>query len=278
MIVPVTSFRRTDRSLMRAAVLAGCMALVPIVQAQDSSSPTDLVRIDDFTVNNLHLALFASQKNRNPPDERGQIALLNELVNNVMIANSPTGQELAARSDVTAALEVARARVIAQAFLRDSLQNLEVSDAEIESAYEARFADAELREYKARHILVDDEGEAREIIALLDEGADFAELAAERSTGPSKTSGGDLGWFASEQMVAEFADATARLEDGSYTMDPVKTDFGWHVILREESREAPKPDLESVREELAMELRQQAVAEQIAKIRDETEIEILLAQ
>jgi peptidyl-prolyl cis-trans isomerase C len=267
------------RGLLPAVALGACLAWMSTVQAQDSNAPSDtpvgLVRIDDFTVDNLHLALFAGQTNRNPPDQAGQIALLNELVNNVMIANSPAGQALAARSEVAAALEVARARVIAQAFVSDGLQNVEVSDAQIQAAYEARYAEADLREYKARHILVESEEEAREIIGLLDRGGDFAELAASRSVGPSKASGGDLGWFSGEQMVPEFADATARLDDGAYTTEPVRTDFGWHVILREESRQVPKPDIESVREELAMEVRQQAVAERIANIRNASDIEIL---
>jgi peptidyl-prolyl cis-trans isomerase C len=270
--------RRTRRIGLMPLLFAGCVAGTMAAQAEDSDTPIDLIRVDGFAINNLHLALFANQTNRSPSDEASQIALLNELVNNVMIAKSPTGQALAERSDVAAALEVARSRLVAQAFVRESLQNVEVSDAQIQSVYDARYPEGGLSEYKARHVLVESEAEAREIIGLLDAGGDFAALASERSIGPSKTVGGDLGWFEGQQMVEEFADATARLEDGAYSKEPVQTDFGWHVILREESRAVPAPDLASVRDEIDLELRQEAVAESIATIRDASQIDILLEQ
>ena len=105
-------------------------------------------------------------------------------------------------------------------------------------------------EFKARHILVATQGEAAEIITQLDGGADFAELAMEKSTGPSGPSGGDLGWFPPERMVAEFSEAVQALEDGAYSKEPVQTQFGWHVILREESRDAAPPPFDSVRDAL----------------------------
>ena len=82
------------------------------------------------------------------------------------------------------------------------------------------------------------QAEAQDLIAQLKEGADFQALAKEHSTGPSGPNGGDLGWFAPEQMVKPFADAVIALEDGAFSPDPVQTQFGWHVILREESRDA----------------------------------------
>lgn len=262
-----------------AALLAACIAgTAPAAIAQDTDAPIDLVSVDGFTISNLHLALFANQTNRSPSDEASQIALLNELANNVMIANSATGRALAERSDVAAAIDVARARLVAQAFVSESLQNVEISDEQIQTVYDARYPEGGLREYKARHILVESEEQAREIIDLLNAGGDFAGLATERSIGPSKTVGGDLGWFEGQQMVAEFADATAKLEDGAFSQQPVQTPFGWHVILREESRALAAPAIEDVRAEITMELRQEAVAESIAKIRDQSDIEILLKQ
>jgi len=91
-------------------------------------------------------------------------------------------------------------------------------------------------EYKARHILVKEETEAVAIIAELDKGGDFAELAKTKSTGPSGIQGGDLGWFSSDQMVPPFSEAVDKLEKGSYTKTPVQTQFGWHVIILEDKR------------------------------------------
>ena len=96
------------------------------------------------------------------------------------------------------------------------------------------------KEYYARHILVDSEDEARAIIQKLDQGADFAAMACEFSTGPSGREGGVLGWFNSAQMVRPFVETTAQLEKGSYSKEPVKTQFGWHVILLEDFRQSEK--------------------------------------
>ena len=103
-------------------------------------------------------------------------------------------------------------------------------------------------QFKARHILVETQSAAADLITQLDEGADFEELAKEHSTGPSGPSGGDLGWFAPNQMVKPFSDSVSGLENGAYTKEPVQTEFGWHVILREDSRNNEPPPLDSVRD------------------------------
>ena len=105
-------------------------------------------------------------------------------------------------------------------------------------------------EFKARHILVETQGEAQDLITQLDGGADFAELVKEKSTGPSGPSGGDLGWFPPDRMVPEFSSAVVELEDGAYTKSAVQTQFGWHVILREDSRESTPPPFETMRDVL----------------------------
>lgn len=264
---------RAHLSRLAALTLAACLAGGSHAEEQDTG-PQALVKIDDFTINSLHFALFASQTGREPQEPEAQVRLLNELVNNFMVANSPQGRALAAEPEVAAALEVARARLVAQTFIRSALEQTPVDDAQIQALYDAEYGEQPRREYKARHILLGSEQEAQEIIAALDGGADFAELAAERSIGPSKSVGGDLGWFEADQMVGEFSAATAQLADGGYSRQPVKTQFGWHVILREESRDVPPPSLESVKTELAQRIQQQQVAEIVAGIREKTRIEV----
>ncbi|MCG6965398.1 MAG: peptidylprolyl isomerase [Chromatiaceae bacterium] len=236
--------------------------------------PQALVKIDDFTLTSLHFALFASQTGRAPQEPAEQIGLLNELVNSFMVANSPQGQALAKEPEVAAALDVARARLIAQAFVRTELDKAPVDEAQLRARYDAEYGKVPQKEYKARHILLKNEEEAQSVIAQLDGGADFATLAAEHSIGPSKTTGGDLGWFAADDMVGEFSTATAALIDGSYTKTPVKTKFGWHVILREQSRDAPPPSFDSVKEDLTREIQQEQVAKIVNAIREKTHIEV----
>ena len=122
-------------------------------------------------------------------------------------------------------------------------------------------------QFKARHILVASQGEAIDLITELDGGADFEELARDKSTGPSGPTGGDLGWFSPNQMVPPFSNAVAALEDGKYTSEPLQTQFGWHVILREESRDAEPPTLESVREVITQQVQQKKLQAYIASLR-----------
>lgn len=240
----------------------------------DTGLDQPLVRIDGYPVTTLHLALFASQTGREPEQADEQIRMLNELVNNFIVANSDQGKALEELPEISAALDVARARLLAQAFVRDALSKVEVDEAQLKAAYEAEYGGAPGREFKARHILLNSRDAAVAAIAALDGGADFTALASQHSIGPSKQVGGDLGWFEADQMVKEFADALRTLDDGSYTGKPVKSQFGWHVILREQSRELPVPDVDDVRDELEQQLREQQVAGLLLSIREQAKVEV----
>ena len=147
------------------------------------------------------------------------------------------------------------------------LARLELSEKEVEE-YGKQLEVSPPLQFKARHILVEAQGLAEDLISELDEGANFEELAKEHSTGPSGPNGGDLGWFAPDQMVKPFSDAVANLDDGSYTETPVQTQFGWHVILREHSRDNEPPTLESVRDVIKQRVEQEKFQNYIQELRD----------
>src|SRR6056297_3615482 len=147
-----------------------------------------------------------------------------------------------------------------------------LTDAALQEAFEARYADADPEtEYKAAHILVETEAEAKKLIEEIEDGANFAALAQEHSTGPSGPSGGDLGWFGDGVMVPAFFDAVAALGEGGVSA-PVQTQFGWHVIQLKETRIKERPALDEVREELAGELRQAAFDAYIAELEAESTV------
>jgi len=125
-------------------------------------------------------------------------------------------------------------------------------------------------EYKASHILVESQSEAISIIEKLNSGEQFSELAKEYSIGPSASNGGSLGnFFSPNQMVKPFSDAVQLLANNEYSKAPVQTEFGWHVILREDSRETTPPTLESVKPEIEQQIRQTKFQEYINLLRDE---------
>lgn len=174
--------------------------------------------------------------------------VLNEIKDIYILTTQPRAKELAAEPKLKAQIELQHRAAIAQAVATDWLANNPASEEEIQAAYDAQALLSPDLQYKARHILVETQSSAADLIARLDAGANFEELAQTYSTGPSGPAGGDLGWFSPNQMVAPFSDAVANMEDGAYTKTPVQTEFGWHVILREESRANEAPPLESVRD------------------------------
>ena len=194
-------------------------------------------------------------------------AIRSELTDLYLLSNTPRAAELKDGEDLKARLELQERALVAQAVVADFLENNPATDEEMQALYDEQVKLAPPTEFKARHILVQTQGEAADIIAQLDGGADFAELAMEKSTGPSGPSGGDLGWFPPERMVAEFSQAVQALEDGAYSKTPVQTQFGWHVILREESRESAPPPFDSVRDALKQNVEGQKLQSYLESLR-----------
>jgi peptidyl-prolyl cis-trans isomerase C len=156
-----------------------------------------------------------------------------------------------------------------------SVGNRKVTEADTKKAYDDIVKNApEVMERRASHILVADENTAKSLIEQLNDGADFAELAKENSTGPTGVKGGDLGYFGQSEMVPEFANAAFGMKVGEVTSAPVQTQFGYHVIKVTDERQRPKPSYEDIKGQLQNQLRQAVLAEEVQKLRADADIEI----
>ncbi|MEN8888905.1 MAG: peptidylprolyl isomerase [Celeribacter marinus] len=148
-----------------------------------------------------------------------------------------------------------------------------MTDEAIEALYNETYASAEpSREYRAAHILVETEDEAKALLVDLDGGVDFADLARQKSTGPSGPNGGDLGWFGKGMMVAPFEEAVAAMEEGAVSA-PVQTQFGWHIIKLVETRLQDIPSLDDMREEIEAQLADVALREGVERLTNDATIE-----
>ncbi|CAA9888880.1 Peptidylprolyl isomerase [Candidatus Methylobacter favarea] len=203
--------------------------------------------------------------------------LVEELVQRELLVQDALQKNLDKSPEVIAQLDVARRSILSQAALQDFLKANPVTDTDVKAEYESKVASEKGTEYKARHILVKTEAEAKKIIAQLNKGADFAKLANKYSLDAKESqNGGDLGWFVSTQMVAPFSEALVKLEKGQYTKTPVKTQFGWHIILKEDSRVQTPPPLEAVKEQLMPYLQRQKVQNMLEARRKQAKVEILV--
>jgi peptidyl-prolyl cis-trans isomerase C len=175
---------------------------------------------------------------------------LEELIGMYAGSQEADKQKLGA-GEPNARLELVGKSAMAELLFKKFTEGAEPTEEELKAEYEARIAEAPKQEFHARHILVDDEAKAKELITQLDGGANFEQLAKDNSKDGSSTEGGDLGWFNPNQMVKPFSDAVQQLEIGKYTATPVKSEFGWHVIKLEEKRETTPPPYDSVKAQLA---------------------------
>ena len=201
------------------------------------------------------------------PDDVLWEGVLDQLIQQQLLANAlekvPARVELAMSND---------RRGLLAAELIDALSAELITEEAIQAAYDAQFADVEpVLEYSAAHILLASEEEAAAAKLRADSGEDFAELARQLSTGPSGPSGGDLGWFSDGMMVQEFQTAVEALEAGQVS-DPVQTQFGWHIIKLNETRNRPNPTLEEMRAEIAGKLQEELVTSKLAELTAAAEI------
>jgi peptidyl-prolyl cis-trans isomerase C len=231
-----------------------------------------LLTINGKPVTRAMYSLYFQDRMRGVPDAKNspemQMNVLNELANILIVAQEAEKSGLHEREDVAASLDLLKAKLLTQVAIQEHANKHKPSDEEVQKIYDAEYANQSNTEYKARHILVKEEEVAKSLITKLNAGGDFAELAKEHSTGPTGKSGGDLGWFDAGQMVQPFSEALKGMEKGKYSTEPVNTQFGWHVILLEDSRESPPPTLESVRGKIMTSLQQKSLTEYMQGLRD----------
>lgn len=231
------------RSLLMVGViaLAGC---APTESAKGPAVPDGPIAgtVDGTPVPQSVMDAFLSAQFRKPTTDlsdeertRGIEALGQMLA----LANEAERLNLDQDSEIAGQIMLQRMNTLARGLINKKTTEGALSDDDVRAKYDEQVASGELREYKARHILVEEEDAAKALIKRLDDGEDFAELAKSESTGPSGPNGGDLGWFGAGRMVEPFFNATVELEPGAHSSEPVQTRFGWHVIKLEETRDQP---------------------------------------
>ena len=177
-------------------------------------------------------------------------------------------------ADYKAQMELARQTILIRELFADFQKNNPVTDAEIQAEYDKFVAANAGKEYKASHILVEKEDEAKAIIASIKKGGKFEDIAKKQSKDPgSGARGGDLDWASPSSYVAEFTEALVKLEKGRMTQTPVKSQFGWHVIRLDDVREAQLPKLEEVKPQIAQQLQQQKLAKFQEDLRAKAKVE-----
>jgi len=207
-----------------------------------------------------------------PDNDQTRKMIVDNLITQEVVAQEAERKGFGKGSEVRTQLDLMRQQVLVQALIQDYLKKHAVKDEDMQAEYDKVKAARGDKEYKARHILVDKDTEANDIIAQLKKGAKFEDLAKQSKDPGSKDKGGDLDWNPPSTFVKPFADALVKLEKGKYTETPVQTQFGWHVIQLDDVRPQTFPSFDSVKQQLHSRLQEQEVQKYVAELRAKAKI------
>lgn len=246
----------------------------------DSSKTGVAATVNGTTISASRVDMLVKQNAQGQPENPElRKAIIDRLSMQILISKEAVKKGLDKKPEVSEQLDWTRQSILANAFVEDYLKNAPVSDDMINAEYEKIKAQISGSEYKARHILVAKEAEAKDIIVKLKKNPNaFESLAKAKSTDfGSKASGGDLGWFDTRSMVPEFGMAVTKLAKGSFTAEPVKTQFGYHVILLEDSRPKMIPPLDQIKPQLTQQIQQQNLQKLFDDLKANAKIEVVQA-
>src|SRR5882672_3730429 len=207
-----------------------------------------------------------------PDSDQTRHMIMDNLITQEVVAQEADRKGIGKGSDVRVQLELMRQQVLAQALIQDYLKSHPIKDEQMQAEYNKMKAARGDKEYKARHILVDKDTEANDIIAQLKKGAKFEDLAKQSKDPGSKDKGGDLDWNPPGTFVKPFAEALTKLEKGKYTETPVQTQFGWHVIQLDDVRQQPFPPYDTVKQQLHSRLQEQEVQKYVNELRSKANV------
>jgi peptidyl-prolyl cis-trans isomerase C len=209
------------------------------------------------------------------PEQKSQV--LDEMITMQLVSAQAVKDGLEKDPDVAARLEILRMRVLADAESQKFLKGKEPTDADLHTEYDTAIAAMDKTEYHARHILVDSKEKAEALIKKIKGGAKFEDVAKAESSDNSKTNGGDLGWFTAARMVKPFSDAVKGLKKGEMTQEPVQTQYGFHIIKLEDTREVAPPPFDQVKTQVSNGVIQKKLQAYVEELKKNAKIEKKMA-
>ncbi len=243
------------KSFLKTSITIGVLMLAPstILAQENTDNSKVLATVNGVEITQREFALAEVEmleQFAQVPTEQRKAAILNALIDIKLLATAALEEGLEESEGFKARMAYHRSRWLHNEIFSEKALKV-ITDEELKARYEVEIKTFPQEvEVRARHILVEKEETAKEIIVELDGGADFIELAKAKSTGPSGPQGGDLGYFGRGQMVPEFETAAFALESGKYTKEAVKSQFGWHIIFKEDQRDREPPSFDQVKDQV----------------------------
>ena len=259
--------------LTLALVVALSLPGVALAQAAGAESKVATVNGVAIPKNRVDAVVHAQEAQGQKDSPALRQAIRDRLVTLEVIAQEANRRGLGKTADTAAQIELARTNILAQAFRNDFIKRHPISEADLKAEFEKVKSQMGDKEYKARHVLVEKESEAKEIIEKLNKGEKFDELAKVSKDAGSKDQGGELDWNLPGGFVKPFSDAMMKLEKGKYTAVPVQTQFGWHVIQLDDVRAAKFPEYDQVKPRLQQRMQEALFEKAVTELRAKAKVE-----
>jgi peptidyl-prolyl cis-trans isomerase C len=260
---------KTRKRIWLVAIVVCGAVLAPDIQAQGAKvngREIPASRIDAVVKSQL------AQGQPDSPELRSRVR--DEMINREILAQEAQKKGLDKQQDVTARIDLARQEILVSAYLNDYLKANPITEDAMKKEFERVKTQLPAKEYKAHHILVEKEDEAKGLIAQIKKGASFEKLASANSKDQgSKGKGGELDWSPAERYVKPFGDALGKLKKGQVTDAPVQSQFGWHVIRLDDERATKVPGYDEVKPQLQQMMQNQAIQKAVAELRAKAKVE-----
>ena len=263
----------TNSRLILALIVALSLPGLALAQAGAASAKVATVNGVAIPKSRVDAIVRAQEAQGQKDSPELRAAIRDRLITLEIVAQEATHKGMAKTADTLSQIELARINILAQAFRTDYVKNHPVSDDALKAEFEKIKSQMGDKEYKTRHILVEKEAEAKEIIEKLKKGEKFEELAKASKDPGSKDHGGDLDWNQPAGFVKPFSDAMVKLEKGKYTETPVQSQFGWHVIRLDDVRPAKFPDFNEVKPGLQQRMQEAMFEKAVADLRAKAKVE-----
>lgn len=259
-------------------LLYGCKGEeAPSTTSNNAAMPADdsgvYAKVNDVVISNDDYQAYAKAKRASQPTtDFTDKAITDEMIATEILRQEAINTGINTRPDIIEAIKRQESNILINTLMSEKFADLKFTDEELRAEFDRLMSLSDFNEYKARHILLQTEDEAKAVIEELKGGANFEELAKTKSQGPSAPNGGDLGWFKAETMVPPFAEAVSKMEKGTYSTEGVNTRFGWHVILLEDSRTTDKPEFDAVKQNVQQNLTRQTIEKYVDELQAKSTI------
>ncbi|HXH86690.1 MAG TPA: peptidylprolyl isomerase [Nitrospira sp.] len=266
------------RMFLHVVVTVLSLGIVTSVWCQTAAAapaPGKVATVNGVAISKLREDLLIKEQIQRGTRDSEQLhaAIRERMIETEILAQAANKKGLGKNPEIQAQLENQRSQALANAYLQDYAKNHPVSDAAAKAEYDKLRTQVGDKEYKARHILVPTEKDAKAIIGKLKSGAKFEELAKVSKDPGSRARGGDLGWKTPAAFVKPFAEAVVKLKKGQYTAAPVQTQFGWHVIRLDDVRPTKYPKFDDVKAGIKQRLQEQELQRMVADLRKKAKVE-----